>query len=135
MAGRSHGSHDGAAQYRARHRPGLRSRDLPADDSADRPRAERGQARQHHEAAQPAFHAEREARSLDAQEQRFEFRKWRRRPGERDRGLAGRDFGVRRHGLVVAAMVLEYKGYRYDGYRAAHGYTMDAPFNKEREFL
>ena len=21
------------------------------------------------------------------------------------------------------------------GYRAAHGYTMDAPFNKEREFL
>jgi hypothetical protein len=35
----------------------------------------------------------------------------------------------------VAAIVLEYKGYRYDGYRAAHGYTMDAPFNKEREFL
>ena len=33
------------------------------------------------------------------------------------------------------AIVLEYKGYRYDGYRAAHGYTMDAPFNKEREFL
>ena len=32
-------------------------------------------------------------------------------------------------------IVLEYKGYRYDGYRAAHGYTMDAPFNKEREFL
>ena len=35
----------------------------------------------------------------------------------------------------VVSMVLEYKGYRYDGYRAAHGYTMDAPFNKEREFL
>ncbi len=35
----------------------------------------------------------------------------------------------------AAAIVLEYKGYRYDGYRAAHGYTMDAPFNKEREFL
>ena len=35
----------------------------------------------------------------------------------------------------VVATVLEYKGYRYDGYRAAHGYTMDAPFNKEREFL
>jgi hypothetical protein len=35
----------------------------------------------------------------------------------------------------VTAIVLEYKGYRYDGYRAAHGYTMDAPFNKEREFL
>lgn len=33
------------------------------------------------------------------------------------------------------AIVLEYKGYRYDGYRAAHGYTMDAPFNKEREHL
>ena len=35
----------------------------------------------------------------------------------------------------VLTIVLEYKGYRYDGYRAAHGYTMDAPFNKEREFL
>jgi len=35
----------------------------------------------------------------------------------------------------VVSVVLEYKGYRYDGYRAAHGYTMDAPFNKEREFL
>jgi hypothetical protein len=37
--------------------------------------------------------------------------------------------------VFVVAIVLEYKGYRYDGYRAAHGYTMDAPFNKEREFL
>ncbi len=37
--------------------------------------------------------------------------------------------------VFVASIVLEYKGYRYDGYRAAHGYTMDAPFNKEREFL
>lgn len=35
----------------------------------------------------------------------------------------------------VVSIVLEYKGYRYDGYRAAHGYTMDAPFNEEREFL
>jgi hypothetical protein len=35
----------------------------------------------------------------------------------------------------VVSIVLEYKGFRYDGYRAAHGYTMDAPFNKEREFL
>ena len=35
----------------------------------------------------------------------------------------------------VVSVFLEYKGYRYDGYRAAHGYTMDAPFNKEREFL
>jgi hypothetical protein len=35
----------------------------------------------------------------------------------------------------LLAVVLEYKGFRYDGYRAAHGYTRDAPFNKEREFL
>jgi hypothetical protein len=35
----------------------------------------------------------------------------------------------------AVAIVLEYKGFRYDGYRAAHGWTMDAPFNKEREFL
>lgn len=35
----------------------------------------------------------------------------------------------------LITIILEYKGYRYDGYRAAHGYTMDAPFNKEREFL
>ena len=35
----------------------------------------------------------------------------------------------------VLAIVLEYKGFRYDGYRAAHGYTLDAPFNKEREYL
>lgn len=37
--------------------------------------------------------------------------------------------------FLAVSIVLEYKGYRYDGYRAAHGYTMDAPFNKEREHL
>jgi Flp pilus assembly protein TadB len=37
--------------------------------------------------------------------------------------------------FLAVSIVLEYKGYRYDGYRAAHGYTMDAPFNKERERL
>ena len=35
----------------------------------------------------------------------------------------------------VISIVLEYKGFRYDGYRAAHGYTRDAPFNKLREHL
>lgn len=35
----------------------------------------------------------------------------------------------------AVSIVLEYKGFRYDGYRAAHGYTMEAPYNKEREFL
>jgi hypothetical protein len=35
----------------------------------------------------------------------------------------------------VVSIVLEYKGFRYDGYRAAHGYTPDAPFNKAREKL
>jgi hypothetical protein len=37
--------------------------------------------------------------------------------------------------ILALSIVLEYKGFRYDGYRAAHGYTMDAPFNKEREHL
>ena len=35
----------------------------------------------------------------------------------------------------VVSAVLEYKGYRYDGYRAAHGYNLEHPFNKEREHL
>jgi hypothetical protein len=35
----------------------------------------------------------------------------------------------------VASIVLEYKGYRYDGYRAAHGYNPEHPFNKAREKL
>ena len=42
---------------------------------------------------------------------------------------------MRTGGSLVASILLEYNGFRYDGYRAAHGYTMDAPFNKEREFL
>jgi hypothetical protein len=39
--------------------------------------------------------------------------------------------------LVALALciMLEYKGLRYDGYRAAHGYNREHPFNKEREFL
>lgn len=35
----------------------------------------------------------------------------------------------------VVSAVLEYKGFRYDGYRAAHGYNLEHPFNKEREHL
>ena len=35
----------------------------------------------------------------------------------------------------VLAVVLEYKGLRYDGYRAAHGYNPEHPFNKAREKL
>ena len=35
----------------------------------------------------------------------------------------------------VLSVILEYKGFRYDGYRAAHGYSLEHPFNKEREFL
>jgi hypothetical protein len=37
--------------------------------------------------------------------------------------------------VLAACIVLEYKGYRHDGYRAAHGYNREHPFNKEREFL
>jgi hypothetical protein len=37
--------------------------------------------------------------------------------------------------VFVASVVLEYKGFRYDGYRAAHGYNLEHPFNKEREHL
>ncbi len=37
--------------------------------------------------------------------------------------------------VLAACIVLEYKGYRHDGYRAAHGYSLEHPFNKEREFL
>jgi len=36
---------------------------------------------------------------------------------------------------LVLCIVLEYKGLRYDGYRAAHGYNLEHPYNKEREFL
>jgi hypothetical protein len=36
---------------------------------------------------------------------------------------------------LVLCIVLEYKGLRYDGYRAAHGYNPEHPFNKAREKL
>jgi hypothetical protein len=35
----------------------------------------------------------------------------------------------------MLSIVLEYKGLRYDGYRAAHGYNPEHPFNKAREKL
>lgn len=35
----------------------------------------------------------------------------------------------------VLSVVLEYKGYRYDGYRAAHGYNPEHPFNQARKEL
>lgn len=37
--------------------------------------------------------------------------------------------------ILVLCIVLEYKGHRYDGYRAAHGYNPDHPYNKERKNL
>jgi hypothetical protein len=36
---------------------------------------------------------------------------------------------------LMVCIVLDYQGRRYDGYRAAHGYNLEHPFNKEREFL
>lgn len=36
---------------------------------------------------------------------------------------------------MLVCIVLEYKGLRYDTYRAAHGYNLEHPYNKEREFL
>ncbi len=36
---------------------------------------------------------------------------------------------------LAAWVLLEFKGRRYDGYRAVHGYGMEHPYNKEREFL
>jgi len=37
--------------------------------------------------------------------------------------------------VLALCIVLEYKGLRYDGYRAAHGYNPEHPYNKEREYL
>lgn len=37
--------------------------------------------------------------------------------------------------IFVASIVLEYKGYRHDGYRAAFGYDPDHPYNKARKKL
>jgi hypothetical protein len=36
---------------------------------------------------------------------------------------------------LVLCIVLEYKGLRYDGYRAAHGYNPEHPYNKARKEL
>ena len=36
---------------------------------------------------------------------------------------------------LAAWVVYEFKGRRYDGYRVAHGYGLEHPYNKEREFL
>jgi hypothetical protein len=36
---------------------------------------------------------------------------------------------------LALCIVLEYKGFRYDGYRAAHGYNPEHPYNKERKEL
>lgn len=37
--------------------------------------------------------------------------------------------------FLGAWVTLEFMGRAYDGYRAVHGYGMEHPFNKEREFL
>ena len=37
--------------------------------------------------------------------------------------------------IFVLCVVLEYKGLRYDGYRAAHGYNPEHPYNQERKEL
>ena len=36
---------------------------------------------------------------------------------------------------LAAWVVYEFKGRRYDGYRVAHGYGLEHPYNKEREIL
>ncbi|RMF41560.1 MAG: hypothetical protein D6754_00750 [Alphaproteobacteria bacterium] len=37
--------------------------------------------------------------------------------------------------FLLVWVILEFLERRYDGYRAAHGYNMEAPYNKAREFL
>jgi hypothetical protein len=37
--------------------------------------------------------------------------------------------------IFVLCVVLEYKGLRYDGYRAAHGYNPEHPYNQARKEL
>ena len=37
--------------------------------------------------------------------------------------------------FLAAWIVLTYQERNYDGYRAVHGYGMEHPYNKEREFL
>lgn len=36
---------------------------------------------------------------------------------------------------LAAWILYEFKGRAYDGYRVAHGYGLEHPYNKEREFL
>jgi len=38
-------------------------------------------------------------------------------------------------GFLAAWVWLEFIEHRYDGYRAVHGYGIEHPYNKEREFL
>ncbi len=37
--------------------------------------------------------------------------------------------------IIIVCIVLEYKGLRYDGYRAAHGNNPDHPYNEARKNL
>jgi len=37
--------------------------------------------------------------------------------------------------FLAAWVILEFKERRYDGYKAVHGYGLEHPYNKEREFL
>lgn len=37
--------------------------------------------------------------------------------------------------IFILSVVLEYMGFRYDGYRAAHGYNPEHPFNQARKEL
>lgn len=37
--------------------------------------------------------------------------------------------------FLAAWVILEYLERRYDGYKAVHGYGLEHPYNKEREFL
>lgn len=37
--------------------------------------------------------------------------------------------------FLTAWVILQYQERAYDGYRAVHGYGMEHPYNKEREFL
>ena len=37
--------------------------------------------------------------------------------------------------ILVLCVLLEYKGLRYDGYRAAHGYNPEHPYNQARKEL
>jgi hypothetical protein len=38
-------------------------------------------------------------------------------------------------GFLAFWVLMEFLERRYDGYRAVHGYGLEHPYNKEREFL